>query len=60
MDEIPTIKGVEAFRLNFTLETPAEVKRIIKMAQGKLNGSWTDLVFDSKTDTRGHYNKEII
>ena len=60
MDEIPTIKGVEAFRLNFTLETPAEVKRIIKMAQGKLNGTWMDPVFDSKTDTRGHYNKEII
>ena len=60
LDEIPAIKGVEAFRLNFTLETPTEVKRIIKMAQGKLNGTWTEAVFDPKTDTRGHYNKEIV
>lgn len=60
LDEIPAIMGVEAFRLNFTLETPAEVKRIIKMAQGKLNGTWTEAVFDPKTDTRGHYNKEIV
>ena len=60
LDEIPTIKGVEAFRLNFTMESAAEVKRIIKMARGKLTGTWTDSVFDPQTDTRGHYNKEIV
>ncbi len=60
MDEIPNIKGVEAFRLNFTTETAAEVRKVIRMAQGKLDGTWTETVFDPQKDTRGHYNKEII
>ena len=60
LDEIPGLNGVEAFRLNFTTETAADVRKVIKMAQGKLNGTWTDSVFDPKTDTRGHFNKEIV
>jgi len=60
MDEIPNIKGVEAFRLNFTTETAAEVRKVIRMAQGKMDGTWTETVFDPQKDTRGHYNKEIL
>jgi len=60
LDEVGQIKGVEAFRLNFTLETADQVKEIIRKAQGKLEGSMTDQVFNQATDTRGHYNKEIM
>ena len=51
---------MQAFRLNFTLETPEEVTRIVKAAQKKLDGKADKPVFNQKTDTRGHYNKEII
>ena len=60
LDEMPYIEGIEAFRLNFTLESKEEVKQIIQMAKEKLNGTLKESVFDQNTDTRGHYNKEII
>lgn len=60
LDEIQSIKGVEAFRLNFTIETKGEVEKVIKDAYGKLNGSISDSVFNRDTDTRGHFNKEIL
>jgi len=70
LDEMPYIEGVEAFRLNFTIETAGEVKRIIRAAQGKLDAaagrntkaaSAADkALFDQETDTRGHFNKEIM
>lgn len=60
MDEMPFIKGVEAFRLNFTIESEDEVIEIVNNAMGKLNGSLKKSLFNQKTDTRGHYNKEII
>ncbi|MBE6030729.1 MAG: U32 family peptidase [Clostridiales bacterium] len=60
LDEIPEIDGVEAFRLNFTTETPEEVMRVCKLALGKLDGSIEEVIFDQETDTRGHFNKEII
>ena len=60
LDEMPQIDGVEAFRLNFTIESGAEVKRVIGMAQQKLAGTLDKSVFNQKTDTRGHFNKEIL
>lgn len=60
LDELQSIKGVEAFRLNFTIESEEEVMSIIHQASGKLNGTIVDSVFNQKTDTRGHYNKEIM
>lgn len=60
LDEMPSIKGVEAFRLNFTIESEEEVMEVINKARGKLNGSLNQSVFNQKTDTRGHFNKEII
>ena len=67
---MPYIEGVEAFRLNFTIETVSEVKSIIRAAQGKLDAaagrntkaaSAADkTLFDQETDTRGHFNKEIM
>ena len=37
-----------------------EVKRIIDLAQQKLEGSTDKSAFNQKTDTRGHFNKEIL
>lgn len=60
LDEMPQLDGVEAFRLNFTIESGAEVKRVIGLAQQKLAGTLDKSVFNQKTDTRGHFNKEIL
>ena len=59
LDEMPSVSGVEAFRLNFTTETPEETLRIVKAAQKKLGGDEKPL-FRRETDTRGHFNREII
>ena len=60
LDEMPTIDGVEAFRLNFTIESPGEVEKIVRDAMDKLSGISDKVLFNSETDTRGHYNKEIM
>ena len=60
LDEMPRIAGVEAFRLNFTIEDASQVKRIIAKAQGKLAGTIAEPVFNPKTDTRGYFDKEIL
>lgn len=60
LDELQNIKNVEAFRLNFTIESREKVEKIIRTAIAKLDGSLTESVFNQKTDTRGHYNKEIL
>lgn len=60
LDEIHQIQGIEAFRLNFTTESQKEVMKVIGHAFNKLNGSMTDTAFNRKTDTRGHFNKEIM
>lgn len=60
LDELENIKGVEAFRLNFTTETQEQVTQIIDQALGKLKGSLKQSVFNKETDTRGHFNKEIL
>ena len=60
LDAMPDIDGVEAFRLAFTTESADEVRRVIALAQGKLDGSIDESVFDAETDTRGYFNKEIL
>ncbi|MEK4003583.1 U32 family peptidase [Paenibacillus sp. FSL H3-0333] len=60
LDELPDLKGIEALRLNFTVESKEQVVQVIHMASGKLNGSMSNAVFNPETDTRGHYNKEIV
>jgi putative protease len=60
LDELPSIKGIEAFRLNFTVESKEEVVKTIHKALSKLNGSMDKAVFRQETDTRGHFNKEIL
>ena len=60
LDEMPSIEGIEAFRLNFTIESADEVAKIVKEAQKKLEGKSSKSLFNQETDTRGHFNKEII
>ena len=60
LDELKSIKGIEAFRLNFTVESKDQVEKIIRQAHSKLNGERNQSVFDQDTDTRGHFNKEIL
>lgn len=60
LDEMPSIRGVEAFRLNFTTESGTEVENIISIAKAKLEGTARESVFNQQTDTRGQFNKEII
>ena len=60
LDELQSIKGIEAFRLNFTVETKEQVMKTINMALSSLNGSVNKDVFNQETDTRGHFNKEIM
>lgn len=60
LDELPNLNGIEAFRLNFTVESKEQVEEVIHMASGKLNGSMNQATFNQETDTRGHFNKEIV
>ena len=63
MDEMPALAemgGIHAFRLNFTTETGAETAEIVRNAQRKLAGTLDKVLFNQETDTRGHFNKEII
>ncbi|MDW7662419.1 MAG: DUF3656 domain-containing protein [Bacillota bacterium] len=60
LDELPSIKGIQAFRLNFTVESKEQVMDIINKAESKLNGKSSRTVFNQEIDTRGHFNKEIM
>ncbi len=60
LDELQSLKDIEAFRLNFTNESKSQVVKTIHEAQGKLEGHMDQSVFNQETDTRGHLNKEIL
>lgn len=60
LDQLNNIKDVEAFRLNFTVESAEEVVSVINKASDKLKGLGDDRIFNQETDTRGHFNKEIL
>lgn len=60
LDELPTLKGIEALRLSFTVESKEQVLNVIQMAADKLKGSMNQAVFNPETETRGHFHKEIM
>lgn len=60
LDELQSLKGIEALRLNFTIESKEETLKVLEMAIGKLSGKVSESVFNQETDTRGHFNKEIM
>ncbi|MDE5855621.1 MAG: DUF3656 domain-containing protein, partial [Anaeroplasmataceae bacterium] len=60
IDEIDSIKNISVFRLQFTIESKEETKKIIEQFQEKLKNKQKTKLFNSATDTRGHFNKEIL
>lgn len=60
LNEMTSIEGVEAFRLNFTIESADEVAEVIRVAKAKLAGTMDESAFNQETDTRGHFNREIM
>lgn len=60
LDEINYLPHeITKLRIQLTIESKEEAKRIIKMALEKINGS-LEKTFNSEIQTRGHYNKEIL
>lgn len=59
IDDLNNIEHINYFRLAFTTESSDVVKQVIQNAFDKLSGS-TKKYFNPSTDTRGHFNKEIL
>ena len=52
---------INVFRLQFTIESKEETKKIIEMFKNKLNNlDDKTKLFNDETDTRGYYNREVI
>lgn len=61
IDDLKDIKGINYYRLAFTNESSDDVKQVIRTFKRRLsNLSDTTKLFNSNTDTRGHFNKEIM
>ncbi len=59
IDEVPYLEHINSFRLAFTIEDEATIKKITMDLINKLNGI-NIKSFNKETDTRGHFNKEIL
>ncbi len=60
IDDINTIEDISVFRLQFTIESKEETKEIIEMFKDRLAHKTTNKLFSKETNTRGHFNKEIL
>lgn len=60
IDDLENIENINVFRLQFTKENKDECIRIIKMYKEKINNLKPTKLFNKDTDTRGHFNKEIL
>lgn len=60
IDELETIQHISVFRLQFTIESKEETLQIIQQFQKKLSSKQRTKLFCQATDTRGHFNKEIL
>ncbi len=60
IDEINQIKHIQVFRIQLTKETKEESIKIIKAFQQQLKQPSNQSLFNSLTDTRGHFKKEIL
>ncbi len=59
IDNLHEINGINYYRLQLTTESYEETIDIINKFKNKLNGDTTKY-FNSETDTRGHFKKEIM
>lgn len=60
IDELDTLSNISVYRLQFTIESKEETKQVIQQFQNKLITHQKTKLFSSSTDTRGHFNKEIL
>ncbi len=60
LDELQQIKNINVFRLQFTLEDYEESLNIINLTKNKLYSNDRTKCFNEETNTRGHFNKEIL
>ncbi len=60
IDDLENISNISVFRLQFSIESKEETINIIKMYQEKLKTKTKTKHFSPSTDTRGHFNKEIL
>ncbi len=60
INDIDKLNHINTLRVNLTLESYDESLKIIKAFMDKINGIDTDFNFNNETDTRGHFNKEIL
>lgn len=60
IDDLENIKGINTFRIQLTKESYDESINIINMFKNKLNNMKPTKLFNKETDTRGHFNKEIL
>ena len=60
IDDLESIKGINTFRVQLTIENKDEAKLIIKRFKDKINTMEKTKFFNKNTDTRGHFNKEIL
>lgn len=59
MDDVLDLKGINYYRLVFTIETKEETKKIIENFKNILNGDHK-ILFNKTTDTRGHFYKNPL
>ena len=61
IDDLKDFEGISSYRLSFTKESKEETIKVIEMFKNRLNNlEDTTKLFDSKLNTRGHLNKEIM
>lgn len=60
IDELETIKHINTFRIDLTLEDKEESKRIVELFLNKIKNMNKTNHFNKDSNTRGHFNKEIL
>ena len=60
IDELENIKHINTFRINLTTENYKESMEILNKFLNKINNMSPTNHFNKETDTRGHFNKEIM
>ena len=60
IDHLEELDEIRFFRIQLTTETKEESKTILKQFLHKLKTNDKTKLFNPLTDTRGHFNKEIL
>ena len=60
IDDLENIENIQSYRIQLTLESKEESIKIINRFKDKLLTTNKTYFFNKETDTRGHFNKEIL